>query len=980
MSEPKFFNKIKISELKDVKVSAINAFKDQLIIGDNEGNVQTYEINAKNKLNETGKINLKNKIDQILKSPKRNICFILSSGELLSLNLPTLNNKTQLIKSGIEKIYVNPFNKEYENQIITINKKKKLKIYNVDMEQSQVSLSDTKIKEISLEDIPNCALWVGNIFIYSNISNTYWLNLNTGKAISVEVGGISQIMNFGDKIGLVRGELTIFMANGKSIPYNPITQGMKDFISFAQFKNYLIGLNKNCINVFKVKEESCELIETINLDKSEGVGKFVASSENKVILFIEDNNKNYNIIDFQAKPYEEQVNILISQKEFNAGLEALIDNISEDNEAKPDIIEQFYLDCAFICLNGEQKEFDLSLKYLNLANFNPFEIIYMFYECLNIDIIHLDKKNEIIEHKNENQLLGDKTFDTEDSKKILSFLISVLIIKRDYILDRYKSYSKNDDYLKEKISFLGSKYGKINLSDSKIEITIKMVLDIINKTLIKCMIKLQKNPREIQSVLDNKSINYQIFDDFQTDKFFLDENNKNLDETKFIMAYINEKKEKYEEALKVWKYFGTRNVQNDKYSLIGRERTKKIFYKFKENKTLKPEIKQILFRQYITWLLSKYQNEAFEIMLKTEIVSINIFLNEIIPEIENTKGEPGFLKEKFLEYCNQSNKNEEYQTQLLMLYLDKIFSYMPKDKKDIDNENYLQGDLKKYYDMLLKIIKDPECCYNKKSILDYIENSWLKTPKIYLYSQLKEHDKALNELFNEAKTSQNFEEIEKYCKENTESKPNIFQNFYKLLSDLVKSDYQDNIDKILEEIDKIEKKLISSTQENMTESEKKDYNDQIIKLKGEIKNLDEKKKPYEDEMLRILKNYGSIHNLDPLFALNFSNEHINICENNDFFNYLTNVITEFTEERNKYKITKNLSEVSAFYKEKEAMDYKNKYVLVDSNKICDVCKKKIGNTLFVIYPNLKIYHSRCVKNINIDPITGVDFSKKKCIK
>ena len=59
MSEPKFFNKIKISELKDVKVSAINAFKDQLIIGDSEGNVQTYEINAKNKLNETGKINLK---------------------------------------------------------------------------------------------------------------------------------------------------------------------------------------------------------------------------------------------------------------------------------------------------------------------------------------------------------------------------------------------------------------------------------------------------------------------------------------------------------------------------------------------------------------------------------------------------------------------------------------------------------------------------------------------------------------------------------------------------------------------------------------------------------------------------------------------------------------------------------------------------------------------------------------------------------
>ena len=980
MSEQNFFNKIKISELKGIKISVINSYKDHLIVGDVEGNVQTYEITSKNKLNEIGKINLKNRIDGILISPKRNICFILISGELLSLNLPSLNNKTQLIKSGIEKIYVNPYNKEYGNQILTINKKRKLKLYNVEIEQNQISLSDTKIKEISLDEIPNCSLWVGNYFIYSNISNTFWLNLNTGKSISVEVGAITQILNFGDKIGLVSGELTIFMKNGKTIPYTPISQGMKDFVSFTQFKNYLIGINKNCINIFKKGEMSCELIETINIEKNEGIGKFIVSSENKVILFIEDDDKNFKIIDLKEKPYEEQVNILICKKQFNAGLEILIDNIPETNEQKTDIIEQFYLDCGFICLKDEQKDYDLSLKFLNLANFNPFEIIYMFYESLNIDIIHLDKKNEIIEHRTDNQLIGDKSIDAEESKKILTFLTNVLLIKRDFLSGRFKSYPNGYDYLKEKIIFLSSKYGKIYLGDSKIEITLRTVLDIINKVLIKCMIKLQKNPREIQSILDNQTINYEIFEDFKGDKFFLDENNKNLDETKFIMGYINEKKERYEEALKVWKYFGTRNVQNDKYSLIGRERTKKIFYKFKENKTLKPEIKQILFRQYIIWLLLKYQNEAFEIMQKTEIVSVNVFLNEILPEIESIKGEQGFLKEKFLEYCNQNNKNEDYQTQLLKLYLDKMFNYMPKDKKDIDKENFLEGDLKKYYDMFVKIIKDPDCCYNKKEILEQIENSWLKKPKIYLYSQLKEHDKALNELFNEAKLNHNFEEIENYCKENMKSKPNIFQNFYKLISELIKNDYQDNIDKIFGEIDKLEKKLISSTQENLAESEKKEYNDQILKLKEEIKNLEDKKKPFEDEMLTILKKYGAIETLDPLYALNYANEHINICENNDFFNYLSNVITEITEERNKFKITKNLSQISAFYKEKETLDLKNRYIIVDSNKNCALCKKKIGNTLFVIYPNLKIYHSRCIKNISIDPLTGVDFSKKKCIK
>ena len=92
MSEQNFFNKIKISELKGIKISVINSYKDHLIVGDVEGNVQTYEITSKNKLNEIGKINLKNRIDGILISPKRNICFILISGELLSLNLPSLNN------------------------------------------------------------------------------------------------------------------------------------------------------------------------------------------------------------------------------------------------------------------------------------------------------------------------------------------------------------------------------------------------------------------------------------------------------------------------------------------------------------------------------------------------------------------------------------------------------------------------------------------------------------------------------------------------------------------------------------------------------------------------------------------------------------------------------------------------------------------------------------------------------------------------
>ena len=972
MSEPKFFNKVKVTDSKDLKITSTSIFKNHLIIGDANGGIHSYEITSKNKLLQVGEITLKNKIEQIVTFADRSLCFFLSGGELYSANLPSLNNKTQQIKSGVEKIFINLYNKECQNQIIVITKKKKLKMYDFDNPQNQ--LNEQKNKEINIEEIPNSGEWMDNSLIFSNTSKTFWLDLNSSKSSPVEFQNTIQIFNLDGKIGLANNEMTLFMKDGKSFPYNPILQSAKEFLSFCHYKNYLVGLYKSCVNIYKIGEQGCDLVEVIELDKNDGQGKFVISSDDKLIILTDLGNKS-NIIDFQEKPYEEQIKILIEENKYNEALEKLIDNLSEEDDDKYEKMEQLYLDFAWVCVKKE-KNYDLSLKYLNLANFNPFEFIYMFYDQLNTNILHEDKKQDILDHRNENQLISLNSKGGDDEKKLYSFLINVLVTKRDYILERYKSSSSE----KEKINFLSSKLGIINLSDSKVEITVRDTLDAINLTLIKTIIKLQKNPREIESILDNKSINYEMFKNLENDPFFLDEKNKNLDETKFTLAYISEKKGDYEKALEEWEYFGTRKEQNDKYSSIGKERTKKIFYKFKENKNSDRIKKEELFKKHIKWILSKYQNEAFDILIKTDLIPIKTFIDEIIPEIEKIKGESGNLKEKLLEYCNQNNKTENNQTELLLLYADKLFNYIPKEKTDVNLENDLQGDLKKYYDLFLKIIKENDCVYNKRTILEYIEKSWLKEPKIYLFSQLKEHEKALSELFNEAKVNNKFDDIEKYCKENTKSKSDIFKDFYKLLSDIIKNDYQGNIDKNLEEIDKLEKKLIGSTKEQITESDKKEFNNQIIKLKEEIKKLEESKSPFEEEMLKILKLYGTTENLDPLFALQFANEHINICENNDFFTYLTNVVRELTEEGNKYKITKNFSEIGAVYKEKETLDYKKKHVVIDSDKICDLCKKKIGNTLFVIYPNLRVYHSKCASNLSIDPMTGVDFSKKKCIE
>jgi len=71
------------------------------------------------------------------------------------------------------------------------------------------------------------------------------------------------------------------------------------------------------------------------------------------------------------------------------------------------------LDCAWNCIKGENKQYDLAIKFLNLANFNPYEFIYMFYDSLSINIVHLDKQKYILDHIKENQLMEGEQLEIE---------------------------------------------------------------------------------------------------------------------------------------------------------------------------------------------------------------------------------------------------------------------------------------------------------------------------------------------------------------------------------------------------------------------------------------------------------------------------------------------------------------------------------------------------------------------------------------
>ena len=983
-TQNKFFIKKNIDpkEGNITGITAVNICDKHLITGDEKGNLIIYEFGQNDKLNKIKETSFKSKIDKILVIPSNKISYVLVGGEIYFVKLPQMQLIQNLFKSkDIVNAFLNEEQSNYKNYILVINKKKKLKLYQIDVAQDKVTTQEKKFpKDFVLEDFPKCGIWTAkNYFVYALKSEdgkqdtSNWLNLDNEKKKSDEVENIVEIYNLGDKVAISNPNYTLFMVDGISFQYSMLLHETCDFKNFCEFKNHLFALCNKTLGVYKAGQQQYDPVETLSLDEGE-TGKFMVASKYKLVV-ISESGKKCHFIDFQEKPYEQQIEILLDQKLYDKALEKLLENLTEDDDKRKEKVEALFLDCAWTCLEGNKKDYDNSFKFMSLTNFNPFEFIYMFYESLYVNIIHTDKAKEIKDRKKENQLFGLSAGE-EEQKNAFRFLINILKLKRDYILEKIVKPEKSAEVETKKLKFDSSKRGKIYLKDSKITTSVRDCFYIINTTLIKSMIKLKADPKEIEAVLDNETIDISKFDDFEKDEFFRDEKNKNLDETKFTLSYITEKKgNNYAIPLEQWEAFGKSN--NKSYSEIGKERTKKIFYKFKENKNADIEEYEPLFRKHIKWLLEKYQTEAFEVVIKTELVSSNIFLDDIIPEFSKTRtdGNTEDLKEKFLEYCNENQKNANYQTQLLELYADKMFKLAGVENKEVK----IEGDVKRYYDLFQKIIESEDSVYNKSKILTHIENSWLFKAKIFLYSQLNEHDKALQELFNQAKTTGKYNDIEDFCKQNVYNHHEIFQDFYKLLSKEVQ-ECQEIIDKNTEKI--FEKKtLLEKNANDMEINEKTELERDIKKLEEEIKNNEKRKEPFEKEMLNLLEKHGKIDEIDPIKALELANEHWNVCDkNNEFFNYLVGVIKEYTISSNKYKITKSLSEIGLIYKEKEAYEYKKKNVTIDSDKSCDLCKKKIGSTIFVIYPNMKVYHSKCAPNPNIDPMTGVDFSKIKYVE
>ena len=143
-------------------------------------------------------------------------------------------------------------------------------------------------------------------------------------------------------------------------------------------------------------------------------------------------------------------------------------------------------------------------------------------------------------------------------------------------------------------------------------------------------------------------------------------------------------------------------------------------------------------------------------------------------------------------------------------------------------------------------------------------------------------------------------------------------------------------------------------------------------VNGKLLDEEDKKNKNKLELLNLLNPKNILELIPDDWKLNEP------LDENDkdktLFNLLRFYLKEYAIINNNYKRLENLAKMDLIYKQLKLYELRDKHVLLDNESNCYLCKKKIqNNTVFLVYPNGHIYHSRCSPDLHIEIKTGRNF-------
>ena len=959
-------------EFPKESITSIADYNQNILTGNSSGIIKAYK-KENSKLEETNHIELKSKIDKLVVVAELDILYVLSGGNLYLYNLPSFNDKTPK-DSDKESKDLKDIVKIIENQdpknkqdLMIITKKKKIIFFSYITEMQRLLYKeyfdkDKKQLVITLDEMPEKIIWHGdNICYYTKSGKIAFIKIKTDKGITSTIQSFQELPC--DNIAYIQSSWMAISAgcglyfdtDGQSMTKNMVPFEQEPLLDVGIFNDvHIVALYGKRIGIYDSNDGLCVQNLKCNETSSDFTNRFLSKGKNKIFV-ITSNKKDekskdfsFNLWELREFSFEKQIKQLLKLNQIEKAF-SLLNSKLEYNMEKFNFLESFYLDCAWNCIKNKKKEeYEKATSYFNLCNFNPFELIYHFIKILKIKPMHVGFEDESkLQPDIVNCQIGSGDGElTDEVKSALQMLINVLKTKKTYILktnklilavpEKGKKLVTFDSEKNNVLVFESSQNSPINLKEVQPkDIKLFQAIQIINEALVKSMILLKYDISQIEEIIEEDQYNTDFSEEFLSK---INDFTSNM-----VLAFIYKKQKKYSEAIKLLQPY-IDNTEQEEQNKQAIKLLQKILNSFGKNKDYKE-----VFEEGLKTLLKNNHIYAFEVLLNHELISIDSFLENILPdEPSNINKREIFLQmlcddKKYINYSN-----EKYQTLYLELLINKLFSELKKEEipPNKEGEKFPSGyqnlkDLFKKYDK-----------YNRTQLLEKVKNTWMYDIEIYLLSQIQKNDEAIKKLIDLVKSNnKNFEDIRLFCKINYNADMDVFKKYFKNLRE--KYD-----DKAYEEMKpKLKKEMLKLID---------------LFISGELLDEEVKKNKNKLELLNMLNPKEILTLIPSEWKLN---ESLDDKENSKtIYNLMHFYLKEYAIINNNYKRLENLAKMDLTYKQMKLYELRDKHISLDINSTCCLCGKKVtNNTQFLVYPNGHIYHSRCSPDLHLEIKTGKNF-------
>ncbi|KAJ0398422.1 hypothetical protein ATCC90586_003564 [Pythium insidiosum] len=131
-----------------------------------------------------------------------------------------------------------------------------------------------------------------------------------------------------------------------------------------------------------------------------------------------------------------------------------------------------------------------------------------------------------------------------------------------------------------------------------------------------------------------------------------------------------------------------------------------------------------------------------------------------------------------------------------------------------------------------------------------------------------------------------------------------------------------------------------------------------------------KKAAYQDFAFQLLGRHGKVLDGKAVLELLPSTTPVH-----KLVEYLSQALPHSAHNVRETRITKSLSNIYNLQVQCERVEKLNSFVEIDAHTTCLVCKKRIGDIVFAVYPNGKVVHYNCTNGrLDTCPVTGEKFS------